>query len=253
MGLHDELGGEMFAAIKTASGQGYYLPLPPKVAEQLQEHDMVRVGFEVEPWLKPADRIVARFAQENGGTYDPVRHHRDLKGWCQSSAGEGQPSPAERVAANVRRLDRLARYRLVMRLPDGSWRIPADLLSQLEDRERTHPQHRLRLEKLGGPAREAVRPRPQDVASEREALGRLLSKELGLTYVAEPETLRGRIIACAPTPSGREYVRIVDYRTGQFTLIAKSPDAERLNGRMVQFIRDRERGLTLQIDRGISR
>ena len=177
-------------------------------------------------------------------------HWRDC---ANHRAGDGQPTPAERVAANVRRLERLARYRLATRLPDGRWQIPADLLSQLEDRERTHPQHRLRFEKLGGPTREPVRPRAQDVASELDALGRALSKELGLVYVAEPAVFQGRVILGAPTPSGREYVRIVDYRTGQFTLIAKPPGAERLDGRTVQLTRDRERGLSLQIDRGISR
>ena len=157
------------------------------------------------------------------------------------------------MAANVRRLERLARYRLATRLPDGRWQIPADLLSQLENRERTHPQHRFRFEKLGGATREPVRAQTQDVASEREALGRALSKDLGLAYVAEPPAFRGRVMACTPTPSGREYVQIVDHRTGQFTLIAKPPGAERLDGRTVQLTRDRERGLSLQIDRGLSR
>jgi hypothetical protein len=84
-------------------------------------------------------------------------------------------------------------------------------------------------------------------------LGRALSKELGLDYIAEPPTFRGRVMACAPTPSGREYMQIVDSRTGQFTLIAKPPGAERWGGRTVQLTRDRARGLSLQIDRGISR
>jgi Protein of unknown function (DUF3363) len=195
---------------------------------------LVRVGSEAEPWLKPADRIVGRFAQEHGGTYDPVRHQRDLEGLRQSAARDDQPNPAERVAANVRRLERLARYRLATRLPDGRWQIPADFLSQLEARERTHPQRRFRFEKLGGPPREAVRPRAQDVASEVGALGRMLSKELGLVYVAEPPAFRGRVMACAPAPSGREYVWIVDYGAGQFTVIAKPPGAGHLDGRTVQ-------------------
>jgi hypothetical protein len=107
MGLHDELSGEMFAAIRTDSGQGHYLRLPPPIAEKLQQGDVVRVGFEGEPWLKPADRIIARFAQENGGTYDPIRHQRALEGLPRSPAGNGQPTPAERVVANIRRLERL--------------------------------------------------------------------------------------------------------------------------------------------------
>ena len=105
MGLHDELSGEMFAAIKTAAGQGYYVRLPSQVAEMLQEKDAVRVGVEVEPWVKPADRIVSQFAQKNGGIYDPARHQRELEGLRQAPSGDRQPTPAERVAANVRRLD----------------------------------------------------------------------------------------------------------------------------------------------------
>jgi hypothetical protein len=253
MGHHEELSGEMFAAIKTSTGRGYYLRLPPSVAEKLQERDVVRVGFEVESWLKPADRIVARFAQENGGTYDPVRHQRALEQLRRSEVGDNQPTPAERVAANVRRLERLARYRLATLLPDGRWRLPADLLNQLEARERTHPQHRFRFEKLGGPPREPVRSRSQDVSSEQDTLGRALSRELHLVYVAQPPAFRGRVMGSVAAPSGREYVRIVDYRTGQFTLVAQPPGMEGLDGRTVQLTRDRERGLSLQIDRGISR
>jgi hypothetical protein len=58
-------------------------------------------------------------------------------------------------------------------------------------------------------------------------------------------------MACTPTPTGREFVQIVDYRTRQFTLVVKSPDAE--HGRRVHLTRDREGRLTLQIDRGLSR
>ena len=92
-----------------------------------------------------------------------------------------------------------------------------------------------------------------DVASERDALGRTLTKELGLAYVSEPVAFRGRVLRCAPAPSGQEYVQVVDYRTGQFTLIAKPPGAELLLGRTVQLTRDRRRGLSLEVDRGISR
>jgi hypothetical protein len=47
----------------------------------------------------------------------------------------------------------------------------------------------------------------------------------------------------------------VDYRTGQFTLIPKTPEAERARalGRTGHLARDREGRLSLQLDRGISR
>jgi Protein of unknown function (DUF3363) len=253
LGLHDELSGDLFAAVKIAARQGYYVRLSSQAAGLLQEKDAVRLGVEIEPWVKPADRIVSQFAQKNGGIYDPVRHERELEGLRQVPSGDQQPTSAERVAANVRRLERLERYRLAKRLADGRWQIPADLLSQLESRERTHPQQRIRFDKIGGPAREPAQSRTPDVASERDALGRALSKDLRLTYVAEPPAFRGHVMASAATPTGRQFVQIVDYRTGQFTLIPKTPEAERAAGRTVQLSRDREGRLSLQLDRGISR
>jgi type IV secretory pathway VirD2 relaxase len=253
MGLHDELTGEMFAAIRTRSGQGYYVPLPAQVGETVREGDVVRVGFELESWLKPADRIVARFAQENGGLYDPVRHQRALEALPQGSSQAGQPGPAERVAANIRRLERLARYRLVRRLPDGRWRIPGDLVGQLESRERTHPQRRFRFDKLVGPIRAPVPTKAPEPGSDREALARTLSKQLGLRYVPDPSEFRGRLTACARTPAGYECVRIVDYRRGEFTLVAKPPGAEGLEGRAVRLTRDGAGRVSLQIVREISR
>jgi hypothetical protein len=240
----------MFVAIRTTEGKGYYLPVPPNVAEALKDREAVRVGFVEEPWLKPADRIVARFAERNGGIYDPVRHQRDLERLPPSPNHHAQPSPAERVTANVRRLERLARYRLVTRLPDGRWEIPPGLLQSLEDRERTHPQHRFRFERHGAPKREPVRSRADE---ERDDLVRPLRKALNLSYVADPSEFRGRLEICRPTPSGREYARIVNRRTGQFTVIAKPPGAQHLNGRAVLLRRDRDGGLSVQVDREISR
>ena len=62
-------------------------------------------------------------------------------------------------------------------------------------------------------------------------------------------------MACAPTPAGREFVQVVNYRTGQFTLMPKTAEAERARtlGRPVHLARDREGRLSLQLDRGISR
>ena len=66
MGLDDELTGQMFAAVRTSAGTGYYIRLRPEVAGIFAPAEMVRVGFQTEQWLKPADRIIARFTQENG-------------------------------------------------------------------------------------------------------------------------------------------------------------------------------------------
>jgi hypothetical protein len=58
---------------------------------------------------------------------------------------------------------------------------------------------------------------------------------------------------CVVAPSGREYVQVVDYRRGQFTLIPKPLDWDRLQGRTVHLSRDREQKLVLRLDLGLSR
>ena len=58
---------------------------------------------------------------------------------------------------------------------------------------------------------------------------------------------------CKCVGTGREFVQLVDYRVGKFTLVAKSAAAAVREGQMVRLRHDRERGLSLEIDRGISR
>jgi type IV secretory pathway VirD2 relaxase len=253
-GLHDELEGTMFIAVETQGRVAYYVPVTPEVAESVRQGDNVRVGSHAEGWVKPTDRILARAAQETGGVYDPVHHQRALEAMRQRQppVDPGTPSPADLVSANLRRLERLERYNLVSRLPDGRWRVAPDLVAQLEAREHSHPQHRLRVEAVG------IDPGARDrghasEATERTALGARLAKQLGLTFVESPQRFKGRMFACEPTVSGREHVRVVDLASGRFTLVPKPPDALRLEGRMVSVAIDRQRGLSIEIDRGLSR
>jgi hypothetical protein len=265
-GLDDELGGRMFVAIQALGGDSFYVRLAPNVAEPLREGDTIRVRFDGDRWVKPSDRIVAQFAEKHGGIYDPVRHQRELETLQRSQLPLGGPTPAERVAANIRRLERLERFQLVARLPDRRWQIRPDLVSQLEDRERTHPQPRMTVEQIGPertvPAQAGVRPperatpeKPSlpDLAKERADLGQAIAKQERLTYVAEPTGFNGRALDCVTTPSGRELARVVNYRRGEFTLIPKPPKWERLCGHTINLSFDRERKLVIQRDRGLSR
>jgi hypothetical protein len=238
-GLDDELTGRMFAVVVTPAGDPFYVRLAPEISAGLREGEVVRVGFDAEPWSKPADKIIARFAQENGGVYDPARHQRALEALHRPQPGTPVPTPAERVAANVRRLGRLARYRLANRLADGRWQVPADLVAQLEVRERTHPQHRLRVESV------AVR--------ERIDLGRAMARQLGVAFVSEPTMLRGEVVACPPTRSGPGFVAVVDHRRGEMTLVPRSAEIERAMGRTVAMTRDRDGRLSVRLGPEISR
>jgi type IV secretory pathway VirD2 relaxase len=144
-GLHDELTGEIFAAIETMAGETHYVRIDAAMADELAVGDIARVTTTAEPWIKPTDRAIVRVASSQGGVYDPERHRLELDAVRRSDA---PISAAVLVAGNVRRLERLERYRLVERTGDGRWRIPADLLQQLAARERSHPRALTRVAKI---------------------------------------------------------------------------------------------------------
>jgi type IV secretory pathway VirD2 relaxase len=100
-GLDDELGGRMFVAVESPAGKSFYVRLAPSVAAPLREGDNLRLGFEAERWVKPADRIVARFAEEHGGIYDPARHQRALEN-LHGSRPLDEPTPAAAYSAAIR-------------------------------------------------------------------------------------------------------------------------------------------------------
>jgi hypothetical protein len=238
-GLDDELAGTMFVAIATPAGEPWYLRVSPDVAESLRQGESVRVGTDIRAWLKPADRIIARFALDNGGIYDPARHQSALENLRQQQRQPGEPSPAERVTANVRRLDRLARFRLANRLPDGRWQVPADLIAQLQEREKTHPQYRLRIEPLA--------------AAQRREFVQALEKKTGFAYVNDPASFRGRLLVSAATRSGAQHVAIVDEAARRFTLVPNVAGAERMHGRMVVMNRGPEGQVAIRVGPEISR
>jgi hypothetical protein len=156
LGLHDELAGTMYVVVERPGRDACYVPLPPDSAEKLMVGDHVRVTCPAESWVKATDRIVARVAAEQGGIYDPTAHERALSMRGHRDGAAGQPTPKELVGANVRRLERLERYGLVAREVGGRWRIPSDLVAQLEAREVSHPRHRIQIERVG-PAKQVER------------------------------------------------------------------------------------------------
>ncbi len=146
-GLHDELGGDLYAIVQTPRGEAHYLRVDQATAEQLKEGERVRIKSAPEPWVKGPDHVIARAGAANRGVYSPALHLQQLSGTHVAVDGQ-RVSPQEAVEVNQRRLERLERFKLVSKLPDGTWRVPHDLVEQLRDRERTHPRHRLQVERL---------------------------------------------------------------------------------------------------------
>jgi hypothetical protein len=156
-GLHDEQTGAPFVIIETERKEAHYIQVPPSENEQLRVGERVRVVEVPAKWLTAPDQAIAREAVAHGGIYNPVEHERRLRLKPVVVAGRFV-SPEAIVAVNVRRLERLARHHLVTRTPNGSWKVPPNLLDVLRKREKTHPQHRIQIERLDR-APEQARPR----------------------------------------------------------------------------------------------
>jgi hypothetical protein len=63
--------------------------------------------------------------------------------------------PEEVIAANLRRLARLARHRLVSSV-NGQWRVPADLVAELRSRDLRHPRFRTQIAEVAPPLEKQV-------------------------------------------------------------------------------------------------
>ena len=148
----------MYVVVQRAAGDACYVVVRPEVAETLAVGDVVTIKNPPESWVKSTDRIVARFAAEHGGVYDPAAHQAALTLRAGRQPASDQPSPAELVGANLRRLQRLEGHGLVAKLAGRCWRVPSNLLAKLEAREKTHPRRRIQVDRVG-PARAVRRDR----------------------------------------------------------------------------------------------
>ncbi len=155
-GLHDELRGDQYAVVETSRGQAHYVRLDSGTAESLREGSVVRVEITPEAWAKKTDLVLAQVAAEGNGVYDPRSHLKQMSASPPVIAGK-VAEPSAVLQANLRRLERLERYRLVSRLHDGTWLVPPNLLEVLAKREQSHPKVRTRIKVLAGDPDQAVR------------------------------------------------------------------------------------------------
>jgi len=249
IGLHDEQSGKLYAVVEVPKRYPRYIKVPPDVAQKIRVGDKVSIGSAPDRWVKPSDERIVRFAQGNHGIYDPATHLRALEESRRRAPETGAPTPADFVAANARRLERLERYGLVERQANGCWRVPPDLIAKLETREQSHPRHALRID-----IQRSVLERAGDAdALDRRSTGEQLAKQLRMTYVDSPERLTGRVVACPSNAAGREYVQVVDTAGGRFTLMPKPPQASELVGRIVTVATDRDRKLSIRVERNLLR
>jgi len=200
-GLHDELRGDVYAIVETPRGQAAYVPLDAASAESIAEGAIVRVAVERQTWSKPMDRVLAQVARENGGIYDAKAHLQALQRRPQVIGGKTTPAE-DVVAANIRRLARLERHQLVVRLADGRWRVPADLVQMLRARDVSHPRRLVRARQVAPSLRRQVTLRApcwldtQEPAAARAPYG--LGVELGAAIKARARFLAALGVPLAP-------------------------------------------------------
>ena len=146
-GLHDEQTGAPFIIVETARREAHYVRVDPADADGLAVGERVRIAATPAKWLTAPDHAIQRVAAANRGIYGAALHLMDLE--ARPLLIEGRPVPAQSIVdVNMRRLKRLERYKLVTRVAEGQWQVPGNLVEILRDRERTHPQHRIHIERL---------------------------------------------------------------------------------------------------------
>jgi type IV secretory pathway VirD2 relaxase len=192
-GLHDELRGDVYGVIETARGDAAYVRMDAVSSESIVEGRIVRVAVEKQTWAKPMDRALEKIARDNGGVYDPRAHYEALKQRPVMVAGRAV-SAEETVAANIRRLARLERHKLVSRIDEERWRVPPDLVESLRARDVTHPRHLVRAQSVAPPLDQQVALRApcwldvQDIRTPRATHGH--GAEIARALAAREEFLK---------------------------------------------------------------
>lgn len=90
-------------------------------AGETRTGSIVEIG-RAEPPPRPADRTIAEFARDNGGTYEPALHLAIARDTMRIPDGNHEGY----VESHVRRLEALRQVGIVERLDAEHWRIPDD-------------------------------------------------------------------------------------------------------------------------------
>lgn len=124
-GLADELHDHGYLVIDGIEGRAHYLTLPPGT-------DLARlpIGGIVEAKPLTQERTVDRniLAVSKDGIYTTTGHQAQL-------ARDGDRDPQATAGVHVRRLEALRRSGVVLRVGEGVWIVPADLLRRAQEHD----------------------------------------------------------------------------------------------------------------------
>ena len=116
-GLSNELNDRYYVTIDGTEGQLWYVDVGNnKDIQYVPAHGIVSITTS-SPKIKLGDKLIAEIAEQNGGFYSSDFHHRFIP----------KDNP-EFIQAHVRRLEALRMQNMVLRLPDGRFKIPGNFL-----------------------------------------------------------------------------------------------------------------------------
>jgi len=131
-GVADELYDRRYLLIEGQDGQAYYVPLSEyseKVGHEAAVGSIVTIAPAAKQTARAADRNLAQFAARHEGVYDPVLHTEEATLGMRLPQGV---SPTDYVDSHVKRAKALSSRGLIEALPDGRFRIPANLSQRVE-------------------------------------------------------------------------------------------------------------------------
>jgi type IV secretory pathway VirD2 relaxase len=129
----DEMGDRVHLIVDGADGRAHYLELSEAAASEVRTGSIVEIG-RAEPPLRPADRTIAEFARDNGGTYEPALHLATTHETIRIPDGNHEGF----VESHVRPLEALRRAGFVERLDAEHWRIPDDFEQRAREYDAQH-------------------------------------------------------------------------------------------------------------------
>jgi type IV secretory pathway VirD2 relaxase len=136
-GIADELYDRHYLVVEGLDGKSYYAPLSRYSERPGLEAPLGSIVSLKAPAARSgaADQNIASLAARHGGIYDPKVHETlaavELK--------LAHVSPADFVESHIKRAQALASRGLIEALPEGGWRIPADLHERVARAYREYP------------------------------------------------------------------------------------------------------------------
>ncbi len=128
-GLVNELYDTKYVVVSGEDGRTYYSALS-RYSEQggmeARPGDVITIGSHKEPASGAADRNVVELSKNNGGVYDSEKHRAAKLVGARSDFDVGHY-----IESHTKRMNALTSRGLVVKISDSQWKIPSDLIDQI--------------------------------------------------------------------------------------------------------------------------